>query len=427
MEELITLSWLFFLVIFSAVLGDRKPGIVAGLGLSVYVVGQFSISGSVFLASNPVLPKALVAIAIFGSVVRQVFKSGRLPFYSKELPIYIAAVLLYGYAALSTLWSRDPAESQQVYLSNIPYILSLTLCVPLLVKNKFELNQAFNSFLVISGITLTYLLFFREWGMRGLVLPIARGAGDDWMALESTPLDIGTAAGMVFIICVMRNKNLNLFKRSVMFSLALVMLALMFRAGVRGQIIAVAISWIVCSILSGRGRSLLFYLSIFIMMSLLLAPIFMNVFSQGGDDILLRFSSDELARGTDDRLVMQLELLGAYVAGDLLTLFFGLGSSSSYSYFGIYPHNIFIEVLCELGLVGFLALMFIFLRTAYVFLRRGKRVVDADQYFPSLAILIYLLIISSKQWNLLGATTLLAVLLILNRISFQKSYNRAVL
>ena len=425
MEESLTLSWVLLLVIACAIFGDRRPGIVAGLGLSVYVIGQFAISGSVFFASNPAFSKALVAITVFGSVVRQAFRNKRLPFYSKELPLYIATVLLYVYAAISTFWARDSVESQQVYWSNIPYILALTLSVPLLVKDRVELNQAFNSFVVISGITLAYLLFFREWGMRGLVLPIARGSSDDWMALESTPLDIGTAAGIVFILCMMRNKHFSLFKKATMLFLALVMLALMFRAGVRGQIIAVALSWIGCSIFSGRGRSLLIYILFVFLSSLLLAPLLIEVFFQGGDDLLLRFSSDELARGTDDRLVMQLELLRNYVAGGLPTLFFGLGSSSSYSYFGIYPHNIFIEVLCELGVLGFSALLFIFFRTGYFFLRRGRKVIDLDNYFALIAVFVYLLIISSKQWNFLGATTLFAVLLILNRLSFQRiSYNK---
>lgn len=417
MEELITLAWVMLLVLLCIILGDRRPGVVAGLGLSVYVIGQFGATGSIFLATNPALTKALVAATVFVTVVRQAFKQKKLPFFSRELPAYITVVFLYVYAAISTLWAQDPVESQQVYLANLPYILALTLSVPLLVRNKLELNQTLNSFLIISGITLSYLLFFREWGMRGLILPIARAGGDDWMALESTPLDIGTAAGMVFILCVTRIKNMGVFKRASMFFLALIMLALMLRAGVRGQMIAVFVSWIACAIFNGRGKSLAVYFLIIFTASLLLAPFAFEAFFQGSDDLLARFSSDELARGTDDRLVMQIELLNSYWSGDLLTTIFGLGSSASYSYFGIYPHNIFIEVLCELGLVGFFLIVFIFVYISYRFLRKGRLVVEADNYFSFLSIFIYLLIISSKQWNLLGATTLFAVLLVMNRLS----------
>lgn len=416
MGDIFTYGWLLVVFLGALWLGRRRPGVIAGLGLSVYVLGQFGATGSAFLAVNSVVTKGAVALLVVSFIAKDLLVKQRFPTNKSDLPGYVFFVGLYIYSSFSVLWSLDPQRSLEVLLANLPYIVSLTLSVPLLIRRIEDLEDLQKSFVFISGITLCFLLFFREWGMRGVLLPVPKGDGEGWMSFETTPLDIGTAAGMVLIfLFYVGRKGQGLFIRCASFALGLFMLALMVRSGVRGQIIASFFSiFIYIVALRPSFGKVMPWLALFAV-GLIFIPFALTFLFGDQTDMLSRFSADELARGTDDRVIMQSALYEKYINSGLFTFLFGLGGSASYALFDIYPHNIFIEILCELGVLVFLGFVFSIVFIAINWLVKTNGIVKREQRYLMLSALIYLMLVSSKQWNLLGATMPVAMLLIMNK------------
>lgn len=416
MGDIFTYGWLLVVFLGAFWLGRRRPGVIAGLGLSVYVLGQFGATGSAFLAVNSVVTKGAVALLVVFFIVKDVFVKQRLPLNKSNLSGYAFFVFLYIYSAFSVVWSLDPQKSLEVLLANLPYVISLTLSVPLLIRRVDDLEDLQKSFVFISGVTLCFLLLFREWGMRGVLLPVPKGDGDNWMSFETTPLDIGTAAGLVLILLFYIGRTgQGGFTRSASFILGLFMFALMLRAGVRGQIIASFFSIFVYLVALRPSFGKVMPWLVVAAAGLAIIP-FALIFLFGDQvDMLSRFSADELARGTDDRVYMQSMLYDKYINSDLSVFVFGLGGSASYAIFDIYPHNIFIEILCELGVFVFLGFVLSAIFIAINWLRKTSGVVSREQRFLMLSVLIYLMLVSSKQWNFLGATMPIVILLIMDR------------
>src|SRR5690606_34402204 len=101
-------------------------------------------------------------------------------------------------------------------------------------------------------------------------------------------------------------------------------------------------------------------LNSFIMIVLISIVLSSFLKSFNADAILLRFSLE--SNTVEQRTILYDTAFNSYKSGNLFNIVFGngggtIGSSLGYAYERIYPHNLLIEILFELGLIGLIVFM----------------------------------------------------------------------
>lgn len=424
MQEATTYAWLVLVVVGAVWLNRRLPGSIVGLGLSVYVLSQFAVTGSSLLGRNPAIVKGAVMLVVLAALSIRCLRTMRIPLSGSQALPYGLCLAIYGYAALSTTWAVDPDESWTQLLTNLPYVLGLTLAGPLLIRGENDLKGLITTFLAISGSTLLLILLFREWGYRGLALPVAKSDTGTWTDFESTPLELGTAAGLVFLFAGGLLEKKSGATRLLALSLMVMSVLLMLRTGLRGQLVSATASLVLYLFLRHPRGSGLVLPIIFLVATIVLLPVILISLTPLEFDLIERFGADELSRGVDERLALQGALFFRYFSGDLSTWLFGLGSSSSYTLLGIYPHNVAVEVLCELGFVGAFLVGALLFSTARRWIRRRSISESAAETTLLAAGTFYLLLVSQKQSSFLGAAMLMMFVMVLSRVTSSRLVNR---
>lgn len=382
--------------------------------MSLYVLSQWAVSGSATLLTMSGSVKLLIAGVVFALSVFHISRR-KSALRSFSDPQYLILIALYGYSLLSVLWSFERDVSLGVFLANIPYIVVLVLVAPMLVRKKEDLNAFCFSFLFFSGCTLVLMALFREWGERGLMLPGARADTGNWTDFESSPLDLGTAAGLCILICLGLFKESKMVLKLMLLSVVGVMVFVMLRAGVRGQMLFCAASIGVYFFALGKRGAVFFFLTIAVTVFLFLGDILSVLFPEN-QNLIDRWAGEEISRGGNERLHVQTLMLNELADAGVSSLLFGLGASSSFSVAGIYPHNIFVEALTELGVVGTAVLIFFLSKALLPFIRRNSSASWRSTGSLLVSFVAYLILVSMKQGNIYGATLLFGFCLVVNPV-----------
>lgn len=177
--------------------------------------------------------------------------------------------------------------------------------------------------------------------------------------------------GMVILFSLLIRKHLSIIKISLIYFLLLLFAFALFITGSRGPIISVLFAVMVILFINLRRKefSLISTIKIIIIfivllnLSIYIVPIqlsetqgFLRIlsFTETGNDI------DTLSSGRS-------YLLGIAFKGFLDSNYMGIGTGgyASLQPFELYPHNLFIEILIEQGLIGFLIISIVFLFTLH--------------------------------------------------------------
>jgi hypothetical protein len=122
-----------------------------------------------------------------------------------------------------------------------------------------------------------------------------------------------------------------------------------------------------------------------------------------------RFDTERAVVDYGERINAAEGLLDSYLSSGILGLIFGLGNSASFSprVVGFYTHIVPIEILCELGLIGFSMLMAILALTVRALVRLGatmsafQKSADTRRVIASLAALALIeLVLAFKEGSL---------------------------
>jgi O-antigen ligase len=326
-------------------------------------------------------------------------------------------LLLALWAIFSVSWSVAPEESTAKLLRFAPYFAGFCIVGPLCVRSVSDLADLFKAYLIVGAPLALGLSQVPMYG-RGIVLSN--------MTLGN-PLAVGSFGAALSIIAVLSAWTTKKFLvKTLLFAIAVLGIVVCLRSGSRGQLIAAGISMVAGSYFVLRTIKRVdiasFAVALIIMGAgvVYVVPKYLTVEYNVGK----RWEAEGLREAiVEARLERAASLLKHYEKAGPAFWIVGLGTSSSYKLLGGYCHIVPVEVLCELGIIGFaifatvqcqgLALGLRLLRSPSISLASRTALACMISLFASDFVLQF------KQGSLLGSYSLLSCVIVLSRVTSQ--------
>lgn len=324
----------------------RPPVALAGV-FCVFGLKQWGQAASPWLAANGTFTNYAVGAIVLVALLRHVLR-GECALCNIRRSTWLV-IALYGYSALSLLWTPRPDLVGDIWLHDIPYVLAFVLVAPLLVGSSNDLQKPLAVTMMVGGVIVVGLIIYGKWGDRGLIVGSATGHEE-----ESNPLAIASVAGAVGSAAMyLQTKYLRVTGRLLRLAIVAACLGVIIRSGSRGQLLAFVLSLVVFMPVAfklSQLRSLLPIVLGLVVMAVT-AQFAAEHFIHRDDSRWDKAGAEEAASG---RLTMSLALLAKW-SETPASVIFGLGNSASFdpSVVGFYPHDVPAETLGEEGLVGF--------------------------------------------------------------------------
>jgi hypothetical protein len=312
-------------------------------------------------------------------------------------------VLLLSWTIVTMLWSPSGEQGETFIREGIPYMMIYLFAAPMLIDSVESMRRAYLTLLVLGTVTALLILVNPEFGLRGGRIAFRFGTVD-----VTNVLSIGRLGGTLMIVAaVLRVDGKGILPMRVAAFVIGTLLA--FFSGSRGQVVAAALFAALFFPVARPLRSVRAFAAL--IAALLIGYLGVTIVADyvlGVSDIN-RWDAKYVTGAFLVRLANVTDLFGGFLSTPYAP-FVGLGYNAFSVITGAredtYVHNIFIEVLCELGIPMF-ALLVVLL---YLTLVRGWRLfVDAS---PSpalratvatlLALTAYDLLIAQKEgqvWN----------------------------
>lgn len=390
-----------FVVIVGSLLflAFRTPSSAVAAVLCMFGLDQLGQATIAPLRSYPALTNVLVGLMVLtslGRIWKDVPSRLRLAPYA-----YVLAWALYAYAFMSIIWTPVPAAAMLKWTQAAPYVVLGVALAPVTVANAVDVLTTLRTILFVGGALVFSLLFFAEWGTRGLLL------GSESLDSQTNPLALATLGGVVALSALFTP-----FPSPVPFMLifrgAVVIgsVALIVRSASRGQLVALLLATIVTIPMRfkvSRARDFIAILAIAFVVATALYIAFSD-YQTGGSD---RWSSVQAIADASGRMEMAEALLRKW-SESWITTIFGLGTSASFDprIVGFYPHVVPAEILGEEGLIGFilyLSLTILCVAFAWTAVRRFRESGDFVGALSTLyAMFVFAFLQSLKEGNMLG-------------------------
>lgn len=332
-------------------------------------------------------------------------------------------LLILGWSILSLGWS--PADSSidnrgfNIITEGFPNYLMFVLLGPLLVHSVADWRRVTMIMLVAGSAVALSIIASPEFTVRG---------GRIGINLEGTfrtsPLSIAQMGGMLAIFgALSAGGRASQLQTIIRFSAFLCGALLVLFSGTRGQAVFALVTIALFLPVSRRLKNLTSYLSIVIVGGVVaVATYYAFDFVMGQSDAD-RWQAGAIGTATAARSSSAIALLTEFVQSPI-NWFIGLGYNA-FSEVGdfsdlVYVHNLYVEVLCELGLPVFMLLMLLFFRTgkASIALFKHYREHAAERSAVAIlvAMVVYQALISMKEGNLWSSWNLFLFMLIVLRL-----------
>jgi len=380
-------------------------GIICLFGLEQWLQSRQGI----FRTNSSLTNVGMGCLVVLGVIVAMFRQQLNLRDYPK---VGFLVIALFGFALISFLWTPDRSAFTQRWILAGPYILTIILMMPLLVRNWQDLQTAFYATLALGTLVLGLLAFNSEWTYRGIAISgLERG----------NPLAVASFAGHVAIIALLMNfHGANRIFQIARWPIFLLALYISMRSGTRGQTIALIPSVLLFLPLSRRFNSYKGMAATFV------GIVFVGVIFAWAQSIWAKSARWEFSEMTESyglsRFDTVLQLLSEWASAGPLAWIVGLGNSASFDkdILGFYPHVVMGEILGEQGLIG----LVLFLSILWFSFRAALRLCLATSESPNVrgvvatigALLLFSLLISFKQGSLLTSTYLFAFCILLGRV-----------
>jgi len=384
----------------------KKPAAAVGGVLCLFALEQWGTSTQLFFFENTQFTNFIIGfILLLGLLVK--FLSSTSTEIQTHRSINTLVVLLYMYSMTSITWAPNYNLSYEQWVSVWPYIVLSVLLTPLLISSTDDIMAASRSLVLLGSCLIFLLLFFSDWGTRGIAIIGHKNIYGD--PLTANPLAIANLAGFVAITMAFGNVWQRVkFWPLIKIVILLVCVALMIKSGSRGQTIFLFCSLIIFWPFAYKVNSIKgFSLTVFVTaLMIVLTNWAIDDFWSGQ----VRWSQEQLSADFGSRFTQSLELLHHWWNGGLGNLIFGLGNSASFDpkIIGGYPHIVPLEVLGEEGLLGFglyLAMLVLSARCIIRILRETKDQPDSRGFFVAIcAMYVFSFILTLKEGSLLGST-----------------------
>jgi len=405
-----------YILIIAATLAisTKKPAVAFSFMLCTFGFEQWLQSRDVFFIANTSIVNVMSGVVVLYALIITVVKEKSFLYnYPMEA---VLAVVLYVYAGTSILWSPVPDISATNFFQLLPYILLMTVLAPLLIKNKEDFYDAMLFLVFFGGAISVLLLFFTEWGNRTIVLAVVT------LKDKTNPLAIANLAGYVMLAAVLLNIK-NEFKVWTIIRLVLVVisLAIAVKTGSRGQFILMLVVSLLLLPISRQLNQIRRFIPLLITIAFTLVVAYWAMSEFIGEDT--RWDTDKMGDDIGDRYAAASRLIEQWYSspGNLI---FGLGSSASYdpSIFGFYTHIVPLEIIGELGGIGFIIyaiILYLTFSNTLISIRKiGDNVLEKGVLATVVAMVLFEFLLSFKQGSFLGSQIFFGLIIVLARFNY---------
>ncbi|MCA9184209.1 MAG: O-antigen ligase family protein, partial [Planctomycetales bacterium] len=335
-----------------------RPAWALSAGICVYAFEQWAQVNTTFFAQNSTYLNLFSGTIVLAAVLSSFIIHGRNPL--RDLPPLVWMLsILYIFTGLTCIWSIDSNISWFFYKMYLPYNLSYVFLMPLILTRTKDAQQALLRLLIVGSIVSILVLSqtqIHEWGR---TIKVGGGGVQSQWGQEVhrlNPLAVASMGGHVLIAALMLNfKGVARFWQIVRWGVAFVCLAVILRSGSRGQLFAIVVSVVVFIWISRSGSKtnlrMLLMGTVGLLLFFAVASLSFGYFADAG-----RWNLDLIGKDySETRVEMSKKVLMYWVSSSPVHWLLGLGSSASFDHrvAGFYPHVVPVEILGELGVVGF--------------------------------------------------------------------------
>jgi hypothetical protein len=337
---------LFLLAAFWSVY--RHPANAVSLTFTLYAFEQFAQAHVPFFVEHSWFLNILFAGMVGLAFVQRGLRGERIATGISHGTLLLAS--LYAMHPFSAIWTPKPELTLDLFVHSLPYIFLLTFLTPLVIDGPNDLQLALRNLWFTGAIVLVLVLFGTEFASndRGVALKHLDGLKET----TGNPLAVAGLGGAVAIIALVMTPLKGSFGRFICVLTAMLGLYAAARTGSRGQFFGTAavlgLAFIVQALMS---RIRILSAVAFIGAGVVAVLWMIHAASEfHGDRFAIERMEDAylLARVRPATIMIE-----AWANGGPWAWAFGLGGSASYHYVGYYPHMVPVEVLTELGIVGF--------------------------------------------------------------------------
>lgn len=379
----------------------------------------------VFRSESPLMNYFVAGVVLFSAVIACLRTPRPLFGHATIWLGLIVAILCW--SVLSLLWSpaeaSGPNRGSNIIVEGFPYFIIFVLLGPLLVSKLEDWRAVTMLMLIIGSLVAMCIVVSPEFSIRqGRIGMVLEGVQ------RSSPLAIAQMGGMLAIFgALSAGGRVTGLQTTIRLGAFLLGALLTLFSGTRGQAIFALITIVLFLPVSRQLKNLGSYISLVLVGGIVVVGAyftFMYVLGQADTD---RWGGDALSRAAAVRQWSAFELLGVFLEspGSWLQ---GLGHNAFSAIGGAgelgYVHNVYVEVLCELGIPAFVMLVLVMIRAGRsakaLFQRHREDASMRSAVAILMAMVVFQGLIGTKEGNLWSAWNFFTFMLLLIRIDMRE-------
>ncbi len=383
-----------------------RPSFAIVLVFALYPAKQLIQSYLSVFAQNSAYFNYLIFLAVLAAVLGNISRNPN-TWRGYANRVFILTVILYVYALIGTLWSPGATNAWMLISKGYPYWIMQVLLLPLAVANLEEFRKSLIPTLVV-GLTCAVLFFTNpsaQWWAGRLTLDVMQLGNIELD--RGNPLAMGTMGGLLMITAaLMKPTRAGWFILLLRGAAIFAGLGMAIASGSRGQTVLAVLAGVLVFPLARRVKNVQQFFVTVLLAGLFAVMAFaaFKLFLGQNTNQTTRWSLDTWQDIVDGRANTAWKMAEVYISSPGNWLM-GLGTNAFSEIAGAtdvpYAHNLPLEMLCELGIIG----LVIFTIISYMVLKDSKDLFTGfaaeDHARATVAVLLaqalYLTFLSFKQ------------------------------
>lgn len=341
-------------------------------------------------------------------------------------PVFILALLLQVFSYVSLAWTSEYDNGFALSLANYPYAILYIIFTPLLLSSLDDFRRVRLPITVIGSIALIFFFFGPTVRLLGTRLVSFITSSD-----SSNPLVLARVGIMVLLSSLLtRTEGLAKWVTPALIVGGLFGLGMAILSGSRGQVVLGVLVVGLLYPFAREVRNLKNFFSLFFGLFLLAALVYTTVSLFISGDNMERWTGESITGGAVSRLQLVGETIVPWMSSPSEWLFGnGTGAFVGLGFPEAYPHNQPVEVLTELGLVGFaIYLGMVFFSVKYsveLFKRSGGSTDHRSSATILIGIALFGFLLTLKQGTVHNSGVDMMVYIVIARLALFERHEQA--